>query len=36
MTEPTTLARRIARWVLALAYLIAGIAHLRSPERPGC
>jgi len=24
-------ARRIARWVLALAYLIAGIAHLRSP-----
>lgn len=23
--------RRIARWVLALAYLVAGIAHLRSP-----
>jgi uncharacterized membrane protein len=23
--------RAIARWVLALAYLIAGIAHLRSP-----
>lgn len=23
--------RRIARWVLAAAYLIAGIAHLRSP-----
>lgn len=26
-----TSARRIARWVLALAYLIAGIAHLGSP-----
>jgi uncharacterized membrane protein len=25
------MARRIARWVLVLAYLIAGIAHLRSP-----
>lgn len=24
-------ARRIARWVLAAAYLFAGIAHLRSP-----
>ncbi|MEO5587501.1 MAG: DoxX family protein [Novosphingobium sp.] len=24
--------RRIARWVLVLAYLIAGIAHLRSPR----
>jgi uncharacterized membrane protein len=24
-------ARRIARWVLALAYLVAGVAHLRSP-----
>lgn len=24
-------ARRLARWTLALAYLIAGIAHLRSP-----
>ncbi|MDO7834203.1 DoxX family protein [Sphingobium sp. HBC34] len=24
-------ARRIARWLLALAYLIAGVAHLRSP-----
>ncbi len=23
--------RRIARWVLALAYLVAGVAHLRSP-----
>ena len=26
-----TTARRIARWLLALAYLVAGIAHLRSP-----
>lgn len=25
------MARRVARWLLALAYLIAGIAHLRSP-----
>jgi uncharacterized membrane protein len=31
MTEPMTLRRRIALYVLALAYLIAGIAHLRSP-----
>jgi uncharacterized membrane protein len=31
MTEQTTLPRRIALYVLALAYLIAGIAHLRSP-----
>ena len=31
MTEPTPWPRRIARWALALAYLIAGIAHLRSP-----
>lgn len=23
--------RRVARWVLALAYLAAGVAHLRSP-----
>ena len=23
--------RRIARWVLALAYMVVGIAHLRSP-----
>ena len=28
---PQSLARRLARWVLALAYLVAGIAHLRSP-----
>ncbi len=26
-----TAARRIARWLLALAYLVAGVAHLRSP-----
>jgi uncharacterized membrane protein len=31
MTQPTTLPRRIMLWVLALAFLIAGIAHLRSP-----
>ena len=33
MTSPCGegLARRIARWLLALAYLVAGIAHLRSP-----
>ncbi len=31
MTGPITMRRRIALWVLALAYLIAGIAHLRSP-----
>ena len=31
MTQPTTLPRRIALWALALAYLIAGVAHLRSP-----
>ena len=24
-------ARRAARWLLALAYLVAGIAHIRSP-----
>jgi len=24
-------ARRMARWLLALAYLVAGIAHIRSP-----
>lgn len=24
-------ARRVARWLLAAAYLIAGIAHIRSP-----
>lgn len=24
-------ARRIVRWVLALAFLVAGVAHLRSP-----
>ncbi len=23
--------RRVARWLLALAYLVAGIAHIRSP-----
>lgn len=25
------MTRQIARWVLALAYLVAGVAHLRSP-----
>jgi uncharacterized membrane protein len=29
--RPDGLARRIARWLLAAAYLVAGIAHLRSP-----
>ena len=28
---PQSLPRRLARWMLALAYLVAGIAHLRSP-----
>lgn len=31
MNQRNTRARRIARWALAFAYLIAGIAHLRSP-----
>jgi uncharacterized membrane protein len=29
--SPERRARRIARWLLALAYLAAGILHLRSP-----
>jgi uncharacterized membrane protein len=31
VSQRETALRRIARWALALAYLIAGIAHLRSP-----
>jgi uncharacterized membrane protein len=31
VAKAETAARRIARWLLALAYLAAGIAHLRSP-----
>jgi uncharacterized membrane protein len=31
LTERETLPRKIARWMLALTYFVAGIAHLHSP-----
>ena len=31
MTAQHSTARRIARWVLAATYLVAGLAHIRSP-----
>ncbi|ASK87293.1 DoxX-like family protein [Sphingorhabdus sp. SMR4y] len=29
--QPESLARRVFRWLLAIFYLIAGVAHIRSP-----
>ena len=31
ITRREEISRRVARWILVLIYLIAGIAHLRSP-----
>lgn len=32
MTDPESISRRFFRWLLALIYLVAGWAHIRSPS----